>query len=80
MWLNSLTQSGESMKISAMALDNRTIARYMEELKKSEYISNVNLASTTLSKFQGADLKKFSLSCTVGAPEPAASEKPEIKK
>ncbi len=80
MWINSLSQNGTRLSITAMALDNRTIAKYMEELKKSPYISDVNLASTTLSNYQGADLKTFSLSCAVGAPKPAAPEKPEIKK
>jgi type IV pilus assembly protein PilN len=80
MWLNSLSQSGSKLSITAMALDNRTIAQYMEELKQSPYISDVNLASTKLSKYEGADLKTFSLTCAVGAPKPAAPVKPEIKK
>jgi type IV pilus assembly protein PilN len=79
MWLTSLSQSGTNLSISGMALDNRTIANYMEELKKSPYITSVNLASTSLKTYAGRNLKAFSLSCTITAntekKEKTASEK-----
>ena len=67
MWLTSLSQSGTSLSISGMALDNRTIAKYMEDLKASPYITNVNLASSSLKSYAGRNLKAFSLSCTITA-------------
>ena len=63
MWLTSVTQSGESLTLAGMALDNRTIAKFMEDLKTSLYISNVNLANTSLESYAGRNLKVFSLSC-----------------
>jgi len=67
MWLTSLTQSGSNLKINGMALDNRTIAKYMEDLKASPYITNVNLASSSLKTYAGRNLKAFSLSCSITA-------------
>jgi len=69
LWIKSLSQSGNSLRLTGMALDNRTIAQYMEDLKTSPYISEVNLAKSSLSQFAGRNLKSFSLSCTISVPE-----------
>jgi len=68
MWLTSLSQSGSSLQLSGMALDNRTIAKYMEDLEQSPYIQSVNLANSSLQSFAGRNLKSFSLSCAIGVP------------
>ncbi len=68
MWLTSLSQTGNDLQLSGMALDNRTIAKYMEDLKQSPYIKSVNLANSSLQAFAGRNLKSFSLSCTIGVP------------
>jgi len=69
MWLTSLSQTGNDLQIAGMALDNRTIAKYMEDLKLSPFIQNVNLANSSLQAFAGRNLKSFSLSCSIGVPE-----------
>ena len=69
MWLSSLAQQGSSLKLSGMALDNLTIAGFMEDLKQSPYIKSVTLANASLKAYAGRDLKSFSLSCTVGMPD-----------
>ncbi len=79
MWLTSVTQSGASLTIKGMALDNRTIAKYMEDLKTSPYISNVNLANTSLKSYAGRNLKDFSLSCSTVVPGVKQVEKTEKK-
>ncbi len=79
MWLTSVTQSGASLTLTGMALDNRTIAKYMEDLKTSPYISNVNLANTSLKSYAGRNLKVFSLSCSTVVPEARQVEKTEKK-
>lgn len=79
MWLTSVTQSGASLTIEGMALDNRTIAKYMEDLKTSPYISNVNLANTSLKSYAGRNLKVFSLSCSTVVPGVQQVEKTEKK-
>lgn len=65
MWLESFAQDPNSLKLSGMALDNRTIANYLKDLKKSPYLDNVTLGSTTLSKYGGRNLQKFSLTCSI---------------
>jgi len=67
MWLTSLSQTGTTLHLSGMALDNRTIAQFMENLKSSPYITNVNLANTSLKDYAGRHLKTFSLTCTITA-------------
>jgi len=69
MWLTSLSQSGNALKLAGMALDNRTIAKFMDDLKQSPYITNVNLTNSSLRAFAGRNLKSFSLSCSIGVPE-----------
>ena len=79
MWLTSVTQSGASLTIKGMALDNRTIAKYMEDLKTSPYITSVNLANTSLKSYAGRNLKIFSLSCSTAVPGAEQVEKTEKK-
>ncbi|WP_456386980.1 PilN domain-containing protein [Desulfolithobacter sp.] len=79
MWLTSLSQTGNSLQIAGMALDNRTIAKYMEDLKKSPYIKSVNLVSSSLRAYAGRNLKSFSLSCSVGVPEKVKEKNPAEK-
>ena len=67
MWLKSLSQNGTNLNISGMALDNRTIAQFMEDLKSSPYITNINLANTSQQDYAGRHLKAFSLTCTITA-------------
>jgi len=67
MWLTSLSQKGTTLNLSGMALDNRTIAQFMEDLKSSPYISNINLVNTSLKDYAGRHLKAFSLTCTITA-------------
>jgi type IV pilus assembly protein PilN len=74
MWLTSLDQTGNSMKLDGMALDNQTVAEYMQELVKSKYISNVTLTSSALANYAGRNLKRFSLSCTVSMGEEENTE------
>lgn len=74
LWLISLNQSGMSLKISGMALDNQTIASYMETLKTSPYIANVSLISSSLKAYAGRNLKTFSLSCAIALPVAAEPE------
>ncbi|MCI5136982.1 MAG: pilus assembly protein PilN [Candidatus Electrothrix sp. AR1] len=68
MWLTSLTQNAGSLKLTGMALDNRTIASYLDDLKESPYLGNVTLGGSTLSMYGGRNLKQFTLSCSVALP------------
>jgi len=77
MWLKSLKQQGTSLSLAGVALDNRTIAQFMDALKESPYISAVNLANASLTKVSGRNLKSFSLACTIVNPK---KKSPETKK
>lgn len=78
MWLKSLKQQGASMSLSGVALDNRTVAQFMDALKESPYIGAVNLSNASLTKVSGRDLKSFSLACSIISPKETSQE--EIKK
>ncbi len=69
MWLKSLKQQGTSLSLNGVALDNRTIAQFMDSLKESPYISGVNLSTASLAKVSGRDLKSFNLACSTIVPE-----------
>ena len=74
LWLKSVNQSGTNLKLDGMALDNQTIAAYMDKLKTSPYIQDVTLLNTALSSFAGRDLKSFQLTCSVTIPSPPEQE------
>lgn len=76
MWLKSLKQQGQSLSLTGIALDNRTVAQFMEALKESPYISIVNLSNASLTKVSGRNLKSFSLACSIVSPK----ETKEVKK
>jgi type IV pilus assembly protein PilN len=80
MWLTSLDQGGGTLKLNGMALDNRTIAKYLEDLKESPYITGVTLASSKLTKYAGRNLKSFVLSCSVALPVQADEKSQEETK
>lgn len=68
LWLTSLTQSGDKLNLSGIALDNQTVAEYMEKLKKvPTYITEVTLQNVSSVSQMGRNLKSFSLACAVSA-------------
>jgi len=77
MWLKSLKQEGASLSLDGVALDNRTIAQFMDALKDSPFISGVNLSNASLTTVSGRNLKSFSLACSIISPQ---KETPETKK
>ncbi|MBW2065835.1 MAG: PilN domain-containing protein [Deltaproteobacteria bacterium] len=48
LWLNSLKESGGKLTLSGTAMDNETVALFMTNLEKSEYINSVELQSTRM--------------------------------
>jgi type IV pilus assembly protein PilN len=80
MWLTTLDQQGISLALTGIALDNKTIAAFMDNLDESPFISNVNLSDSSLTKIAGQDLKSFALQCTVGSPSEQTDEPNQQKK
>ena len=68
MWLLSLRQQGTNLYLSGMALDNQTVAQFMDNLKLSPFINSVNLSNSSLKQVAGRDLKTFTLTCAVSQP------------
>lgn len=69
MWITSFKQNGGSLALSGYALDNKTIAEFMDNLKlDSEYVNSVNLSNTSLKNVSGKGLKSFSISASVSSP------------
>lgn len=74
MWLKTLKQEGPSLSLTGVALDNRTVAQFMDALKESPYISVVNLSNASLTQVSGRDLKSFSLACSIISPKETTTQ------
>ncbi len=76
-WLASLRQQHSSLSLTGTALDNQTIAQFMDELKESPFVQSVNLTTSTLKVVSGRDLKSFQLVSSVS--QPVAETPPTAK-
>lgn len=75
-WLTQLSQSASGLEVTGMSQDNQTIARYMDELENSPYLSNVTLGKSDMKKYADRDLKEFTLRSSIDVPgstQPAAA-------
>lgn len=68
MWLSTLQQQNNSLSLTGIALDNQTIAQFMDTLKQSTFVQNVSLVNSSLKVVSGRSLKSFSLTCAVSQP------------
>lgn len=64
-WLSSLAESGNTLRLRGMARDNETVAEFMVNLENSPYIATVDLQSTQSTVVQGVNLADFSLQCRI---------------
>ena len=80
MWINTLTQKGNTLTLTGVARGNEVIAQFMEALQKSPYIdaNGVVLKQSRQVRIQGYKLKNFNLSARVIVPAPA-KEAPQKK-
>lgn len=65
LWLKSLTMSGGKLKIAGVALDNATIAQFMNGIYGSDFFSGAELAGSAQTVIAGAKLKSFSLQIAI---------------
>lgn len=65
LWLNSMSFNGSILRISGIALDNATIADFMETIVTSPYFATAELSGTSTTGYQGRQLKSFSLTINV---------------
>lgn len=68
MWLNSMQLNANTLALQGTALDNATIAQYMERLKSSPFFHKPQLQNSSLIKIATKKLKKFSLLMTLNKP------------
>lgn len=64
-WLNAMKEAEGLLAISGLALDNQTVAAFMGELAKSDYIESVDLVESRNAKKDGRDIKAFTLSAKI---------------
>ena len=69
MWLEALQQQNASLSLSGVALDNQTVAQFMDNLKESPFVKDVTLTSSSLKVVSGRNLKSFELTCVVAQPD-----------
>ncbi len=79
MWLETLNQNNSSLGLTGVALDNETIAQFMDNFKASPFVNDVVLTSSSLKVVSGRNLKSFVLNCTVAQPVKPSSENKDVK-
>jgi len=75
LWIKQMSFSGNSLKFSGIALDNATIADFMDTIVASPYFSRAELSGTSSQGIQGRQLKAFSLTCSVVNPADEKAKK-----
>ena len=74
MWLESLQQDRGTLKLTGIALDDQTVAQFMDNLKESPFVQDVALSGSSQKSVSGRNLKSFELNCTVSQPVVAKAE------
>ncbi|MDR0477009.1 MAG: PilN domain-containing protein [Desulfobulbaceae bacterium] len=77
LWLISMAVTGGNVDLKGIALDNESIAQFMDDLKNSPFVRDVSLAESSQKSLAGRDLKSFTIACRVAPPGSGkAAEKP----
>ena len=64
-WIQKMSFNGKVLKINCVALDNATVADYMDTIVTSRYFKSATLSGTSNKKVSGRSLKSFSLTIPV---------------
>ena len=75
MWLTELQVQDRSVKITGVALDEKTVADFMVRLQTSGLFSNVELKTVKRQEVQKTNLKGFQIVCTKVLPQQPQPEK-----
>jgi len=78
LWLTDFKESGGSLSLTGLAVDNQTVADFLKALATFPYFNNVDLIETTQSELEGVALKKFSIKSQLlyQPPPPPVPQKP----
>ena len=63
MWFTSFDDRPQDIRVTGIALDNKTVADFMTRLEGSGWFSAVKLNTLEKQVVQGSNLKKFSIVC-----------------
>lgn len=74
MWLESLQQQDSALTLNGTALDDQTVAQFMDNLKESSFVKDVALTSSSSKAVSGRNLKAFDIKCTVAQPDAKTPE------
>ena len=64
-WLDKLTETGQSLRIEGIARDNGTVALFMKNLEKASFIKTVDLVFSREKDVAGTKLQQFILTCGI---------------
>jgi type IV pilus assembly protein PilN len=64
-WLDKVTETGQSLRIEGMARDNGTVALFMKNLEKASFIKTVDLVFSREKDVAGTKLQQFILTCDI---------------
>jgi len=79
LWIKSLKQSPGQLNLDGIALDNATIAQFMNKITESPHFSAAKLGSTRLTQIGGRKLKSFTLTVAITAKETEEEPDPSPK-
>ena len=63
MWFTRFAANDETVDITGVALDQKTVADFMTRLEGIKLFSTVNLSMLRQEKIEGLDLKRFEVKC-----------------
>lgn len=69
-WLTQFSESGGNINLAGYGDAERTVASFMNNLERSPYYSNVELAVTEQASVGGVKMQKFTLKCRTEKPSP----------
>jgi type IV pilus assembly protein PilN len=75
MWLTSLSEDAQNVKMSGLALDNKTVAVFMRKLQGSTLFSDVDLQQLQRTDQNEINLKSFNIQCKKANAEPEKKTK-----
>jgi type IV pilus assembly protein PilN len=78
LWLTDLKESGGSLSLSGLAVDNKTVADFINGLEASKHFKGVELIETTEGTGPSAGFKKFAIRSMVHY-QPAEAAPAETK-
>jgi len=73
MWFKTLTLNQKSVAVSGVAMDNATVARFMESVAASPYFLRAELKNSSMQLVAGQKLKAFSMVIEINHPRAAAA-------